>query len=81
MKAHVRQHRRSLAGVEVGQWKRYRRFAALHRRLFDLTVAYDDQDIVHTEPTHVEGVYLNTTVGRAVLNDHCPKTCRTSTVC
>src|ERR1700732_1242452 len=40
--------------------------------LIDLTVAYDDQDIVHTEPTHVEGVYLNTTVGRAVLNDHLP---------
>src|SRR5882672_10672394 len=41
--------------------------------LIDLTVAYDDQDIVHTEPTHVEGVYLNTTVGRAVLNDHLPE--------
>src|SRR5258707_13051465 len=41
--------------------------------LIDLTVAYDDQDIVHTEPTNVEGVYLNTTVGRAVLNDHLPE--------
>ncbi len=41
--------------------------------LIDLTVAYDDQDIVHTEPTHVVGAYLNTTVGRAVLNDHLPE--------
>src|SRR6267154_5632152 len=41
--------------------------------VIDLTTAYDDQDIIHTEPTHVEGVYLNTTVGRAVLNDHLPE--------
>jgi DNA-directed RNA polymerase subunit beta' len=41
--------------------------------LIDLTVAYDDQDVVHTEPTHVVGAYLNTTVGRAVLNDHLPQ--------
>jgi len=41
--------------------------------LIDLTVAYDDQDIVHTEPTQVEKVYLNTTVGRAILNDHLPQ--------
>ena len=41
--------------------------------LIDLTVAYDDQDVVHTEPTHVEKMYLNTTVGRAILNDHLPQ--------
>ena len=41
--------------------------------LIDLTVAYDDQDIVHTEPTQVEKMYLNTTVGRAILNDHLPQ--------
>ena len=41
--------------------------------LIDLTVAYDDQDIVHTEPTQVNKMYLNTTVGRAILNDHLPQ--------
>ena len=41
--------------------------------LIDLTVAYDDQDIVHTEPTQVKKMYLNTTVGRAILNDHLPQ--------
>src|SRR5690242_6589843 len=38
--------------------------------LIDLTTAYDDQDVMHTESTHMERGYLNTTVGRAILNDH-----------
>src|ERR1700723_1330673 len=41
--------------------------------LIDLTTAYDDQDIIHTEPEHIVREYLNTTVGRAILNDHLPK--------
>src|ERR1700759_1741592 len=40
--------------------------------LIDLTVAYDDQEITHTEPT-TENTYINTTVGRAILNDHLPQ--------
>jgi DNA-directed RNA polymerase subunit beta' len=40
--------------------------------VIDLTVAYDDQDVVHTEPTHLERQYIKTTVGRAILNDHLP---------
>jgi DNA-directed RNA polymerase subunit beta' len=39
----------------------------------DLTNAYDDQDILHTEPTNYERQYLNTTVGRVILNDSLPK--------
>jgi len=39
----------------------------------DLTNAYDDQDILHTEPTNYERQYLNTTVGRVILNDALPK--------
>ena len=56
--------------------------------VIDLTQAYDDQDVNHTEPVQLKREYLNTTVGRAILNDHLPKAvpggngaCRTSTVC
>ena len=55
--------------------------------VIDLTQAYDDQDVNHTEPVHVTREFLNTTVGRAILNDHLPKAvagnqaCRTSTAC
>jgi DNA-directed RNA polymerase subunit beta' len=41
--------------------------------VLDLTNAYDDQDILHTEPTNYERQYLNTTVGRVILNDALPK--------
>src|SRR3954462_648334 len=41
--------------------------------LIDLTTAYDDQDIIHTEPVQIERAFINTTVGRAILNDHLPK--------
>ncbi|MGO9077204.1 MAG: DNA-directed RNA polymerase subunit beta', partial [Terriglobales bacterium] len=41
--------------------------------VIDLTQAYDDQDVNHTEPVHIQREYLNTTVGRAILNDHLPK--------
>ncbi len=41
--------------------------------LIDLTTAYDDQDIIHTDPVHVERSFINTTVGRAILNDHLPE--------
>src|ERR1700678_1071392 len=41
--------------------------------LIDLTTAYDDQDIIHTEPVQVERSFVNTTVGRAILNDHLPE--------
>src|ERR1700726_5028786 len=41
--------------------------------VIDLTQAYDDQDVNHTEPINFTREYLNTTVGRAILNDHLPK--------
>jgi DNA-directed RNA polymerase subunit beta' len=41
--------------------------------VIDLTQAYDDQDVNHTEPITLTREYLNTTVGRAILNDHLPK--------
>ena len=39
----------------------------------DLTQAYDDQDVLHTEPVQFERQYINTTVGRVILNDSLPK--------
>jgi DNA-directed RNA polymerase subunit beta' len=41
--------------------------------VIDLTQAYDDQDVNHTEPINMTREYLNTTVGRAILNDNLPK--------
>jgi DNA-directed RNA polymerase subunit beta' len=41
--------------------------------VIDLTQAYDDQDIVHTEPVNFERQFITTTVGRTILNDHLPE--------
>ena len=41
--------------------------------VIDLTASYDDQEITHTEPVQYERSFLNTTVGRAILNDHLPE--------
>ena len=41
--------------------------------VIDLVSAYDDQDILHTDPVHLERQFINTTVGRAILNDHLPE--------
>jgi DNA-directed RNA polymerase subunit beta' len=41
--------------------------------VMDLTAAYDDQDVLHTEPVMFERQYINTTVGRVILNDSLPE--------
>ena len=41
--------------------------------LIDLTTVYDDQDVIHTEVQHVKNQFIDTTVGRVILNDHLPK--------
>ncbi len=41
--------------------------------VIDLTNAYDDQDITHADSAQYERTFLNTTVGRAILNDHLPE--------
>ncbi|HTS11312.1 MAG TPA: DNA-directed RNA polymerase subunit beta' [Candidatus Limnocylindrales bacterium] len=40
--------------------------------VIDLTNAYDDQDVSHTEPVHLNKQFLHTTVGRVIFNDHLP---------
>ena len=42
-------------------------------RVIDLTTAYDDQDVLHTEPITIKNQFINTTVGRVIFNDHLPK--------
>jgi DNA-directed RNA polymerase subunit beta' len=40
--------------------------------LLDLTMARDDQDVLHTEAQDVQGRIINTTVGRVLLNEQLP---------
>jgi len=40
--------------------------------VIDLTNAYDDQDVSHTEPIQLNKQFLQTTVGRVIFNDHLP---------
>jgi len=42
-------------------------------RVIDLATAYDDQDVLHTEPITVQNQFIDTTVGRVIFNDHLPK--------
>jgi DNA-directed RNA polymerase subunit beta' len=41
--------------------------------VLDMTTAYDDQDLTHTEPVEFNKQYINTTVGRAIFNDALPE--------
>jgi DNA-directed RNA polymerase subunit beta' len=41
--------------------------------VIDLTTAYDDQDVPHAEPISLKRQFIQTTVGRAIFNDHLPK--------
>jgi DNA-directed RNA polymerase subunit beta' len=41
--------------------------------VLDMTTAYDDQDIIHTEAVEFNKQYISTTVGRAILNDALPE--------
>src|SRR5881275_1879970 len=41
--------------------------------VIDLTSAYDDQEIIHTDPVNYDRQFMNTTVGRSILNDHLPE--------
>jgi DNA-directed RNA polymerase subunit beta' len=40
--------------------------------VIDLTTAYDDQDVPHTEAITLKRQFLHTTVGRVIFNDHLP---------
>jgi DNA-directed RNA polymerase subunit beta' len=42
-------------------------------RTIDLVRAFDNQNILHTEPIEFVKQYMETTVGRVILNDHLPQ--------
>ena len=41
--------------------------------VLDMTTAYDDQDLTHTEVVEYKNQFISTTVGRAILNDALPE--------
>jgi DNA-directed RNA polymerase subunit beta' len=41
--------------------------------VIDLSNAYDDQSVLHTECFTLKRGFINTTVGRVILNDHLPR--------
>jgi DNA-directed RNA polymerase subunit beta' len=42
-------------------------------KVLDMTTAYDDQDLTHTEAVEYTNQFISTTVGRAILNDALPE--------
>jgi DNA-directed RNA polymerase subunit beta' len=42
-------------------------------RVIDLVHAFDSQNVLHTEPIEFIKQYMETTVGRVILNDHLPQ--------
>src|SRR5258705_5150737 len=42
-------------------------------RVIDLVHAFDSQNVLHTEPIEFAKQYMETTVGRVILNDHLPE--------
>jgi DNA-directed RNA polymerase subunit beta' len=42
-------------------------------RVIDLTKAFDSQNVLHTEPVEYNKQYMDTTVGRVILNDVLPE--------
>jgi DNA-directed RNA polymerase subunit beta' len=42
-------------------------------KVIDLSKAFDSQNIVHAEPIEFVKQYMDTTVGRVILNDHLPE--------
>src|SRR5690349_1296745 len=42
-------------------------------RVIDLVHAFDNQNILHTEPIEFNKQYMETTVGRVIMNDHLPQ--------
>ncbi len=42
-------------------------------KVIELTKAFDNQNVLHTEPAEYTKQYMSTTVGRVILNDHLPE--------
>ncbi len=63
-----------LIALEMGEVETLTAIKLRHTgRVIDLTKAFDNQNIIHTEPIEFIKQYMDTTVGRVILNDVLPK--------
>ncbi|HSU32707.1 MAG TPA: DNA-directed RNA polymerase subunit beta' [Bryobacteraceae bacterium] len=63
-----------LIALEMGEVETLTPIKLRHTgRVIDLTKAFDSQNILHTEPIEFNKQYMDTTVGRVILNDVLPK--------
>jgi DNA-directed RNA polymerase subunit beta' len=62
-----------LIALEMGEVETLTAIKLRHTgKVVDLTKAFDNQDIIHTEPIEFSKQYMDTTVGRVILNDVLP---------
>jgi DNA-directed RNA polymerase subunit beta' len=63
-----------LIALEMGEVETLTPIKLRHTgRVIELTKAFDNQNILHTEPAEYTKQYMTTTVGRVILNDHLPE--------
>ncbi len=63
-----------LIALEMGEVETLTAIKLRHTgKVIDLTKAFDNQNILHTEPIEFVKQYMDTTVGRVILNDVLPK--------
>ncbi|MBM3813889.1 MAG: DNA-directed RNA polymerase subunit beta' [Acidimicrobiia bacterium] len=62
-----------LIALEMGEVETLSAIKLRHTgRVIDLSKAFDNQDILHAEPVEYNKQYMDTTVGRVILNDALP---------
>jgi DNA-directed RNA polymerase subunit beta' len=70
---HLRFHRRRLIALEMGEVETLTPIKLRYTgRVIDLVKAFDNQNVMHTEPIEFNKQYMDTTVGRVILNDVLP---------
>jgi DNA-directed RNA polymerase subunit beta' len=63
-----------LIALEMGEVETLTPIKLRHTgRVIDLTHAFDNQNIIHTQPIEFNKQYMETTVGRVILNDVLPE--------
>ncbi len=63
-----------LIALEMGEVETLTAIKLRHTgKVIDLTKAFDNQNLLHTEPIEFSKQYMDTTVGRVILNDVLPK--------
>src|ERR1700686_594242 len=63
-----------LIALEMGEVETLTPIKLRHTgKVIELTKAFDNQNILHTEPAEYAKQYMSTTVGRVIMNDHLPQ--------